>query len=86
MNYKHLLQAATEALSLINAGYSEYDLVHIQYYPQDYYCYEDEIMGLSTPIAAGSNMGGYTNDYWTLGELAFFVDYFFTTSFKRMVI
>ena len=69
MNIKQRGHAAVMALELISAGSDPLSLVHIQYYPWDYWNEENEIQGLSTPLAPNSDLSGLINVYFTLEEL-----------------
>jgi hypothetical protein len=71
MNKQQYFQASALALAEIHTGHNPNDLVHVLYFPRDYYAYDEEIQGLSTPLKAGSDMSGYTEYYYTLGELAY---------------
>jgi hypothetical protein len=69
-------QAALETTAFfariaIAEGADPQGLVHIQHFPRDYDGHQPgEVLGLSTPLPAGSDLSGYINDYYTLAELA----------------
>ena len=55
----------------IATGADPQGLVHIQDYPADYDGAEPgEVLGISAPLPAGSDLGGCTERYYTLAELA----------------
>ena len=70
MNTKQRLMAQKEAFERIANGEDPYALVHVIYYPGDYFLYDEEIMGLSSALPPGHDLGGYSSKYYTLEELA----------------
>lgn len=70
MNTAQRQDAREYAQWRIANGHDPKGLVHIMYYPADYYAYDEKIMGLSTPLPAGSSLSGYTEQYYTLEQLA----------------
>ncbi len=69
MNSYQVAMAAQHAQEMIAGGADPEGLVHILYYPESA-GYENEIQGLSTPLPAGRDIGGYTSRYYTLANLA----------------
>ncbi len=70
MNEAQRTQATAEAKARIAAGEDPEGLVHVVFFPRDAWCAESAIQGLSTPLAAGSDLSGYTSRYYTLEDLA----------------
>ena len=70
MNSTQRQQARDEAIERIEAGEDPAGLVHVLYYPQGCGYEDEEIMGLSGALPAGSAIDGYISRYFTLAELA----------------
>lgn len=62
------IEAAAIASARIAEGEDPDGMVHILFYPAD--AGLEGIQGLSTALPAGSSLAGYTERYYTLGELA----------------
>lgn len=70
MNAKQRKQARIEARARIRAGEDPQGLVHVQYFPADYWPGRNDIQGLSTALPPDSDLSGYISHYYTLAELA----------------
>lgn len=70
MTKLQLKQARRIARQMIADGCDPQGLSHILWYPQDHYLNNTEILGVSYPLPAGSDLAGYIERYRTLEEWA----------------